>query len=374
MPQRLFALLLCAALLISAVPPALAEDQPVEAERFVAPTLPPDAIAWDKNHPDILDEDMLYAHSAILIEADTGEVLFEKNADEIMFPASTTKIMTAYIALQMSDLENDVVTVSQNAIDLVPPTYQTIPLIAGEQVPMLDLISVMLIRSGNEAANAVAEYLAGSVENFADLMNQTAQMLGCSPNTHFANPSGVHDENHYTTARDLAVIAQACMKDERFASIVSQTSYDMPATQTESGAAGHPRRTIVGRKDNIDFLRENFGQVSSIRWTREFRAPINVGDVMGILTFYSENKGIAEYELVATRSIAARADAPLTLEQIEAYTAQDESPWPRFSWDLLVPPGLILLALIWLIRFIRRHRKKRIKAPKIKPIKKKYLR
>ena len=237
MPQRLFALLLCAALLISAVPPALAEDQPIEAERFVAPTLPPDAIAWDKNHPDILDEDMLYAHSAILIEADTGEVLFEKNADEIMFPASTTKIMTAYIALQMSDLENDVVTVSQNAIDLVPPTYQTIPLIAGEQVPMLDLISVMLIRSGNEAANAVAEY-----------------------------------------------------------------------------------------------------------------------------------------ELVATRSIAARADAPLTLEQIEAYTAQDESPWPRFSWDLLVPPGLILLALIWLIRFIRRHRKKRIKAPKIKPIKKKYLR
>ena len=86
MPQRLFALLLCAALLISAVPPALAEDQPIEAERFVAPTLPPDAIAWDKNHPDILDEDMLYAHSAILIEADTGEVLFEKNADEIMYP------------------------------------------------------------------------------------------------------------------------------------------------------------------------------------------------------------------------------------------------------------------------------------------------
>lgn len=388
-------------------------------------------------------------------------------------------------------MDNDIVTVSQNAIDLVPPTYQTIPLSAGEQVPLLDLISVMLIRSGNEAANAIAEFLSGSVESFADLMNQTAQMLGCSSSTHFANPSGVHDENHYTTARDLAIIAQACMKDERFAAIVSQTSYDMPATQTESGSAGHPRRTIVGstailnaestsyyryatgiktgytlpagycfvgsatkaasisfpscsmtaipaamripsaclntalrrlnpsrrnrstpkiprviditgfdtsdaqhgeltlgiravddtkdmtivgRKDNIDFLRENFGQVSSIRWTREFRAPINVGDVMGILTFYSENKGTAEYELVATRSIAARADAPLTLEQIEAYTAQEENPWPRFSWDLLVPPGLILLAFIWLIRFVRKHHKKRIKAPKIQPTKKKYLR
>ena len=126
---------------------------------------------------------MLYARSAILIEADTGEVLFEKNADEIMYPASTTKIMTAYIALQMGDMDNDVVTVSQNAIDLVPPTYQTIPLSAGEQVPLLDLISVMLIRSGNEAANAIAEFLSGSVESFADLMNQTAQMLGCSSST-----------------------------------------------------------------------------------------------------------------------------------------------------------------------------------------------
>ena len=234
MPQRLFALLLCAALLISAVPPALAEDQPIEAERFVAPTLPPDAIAWDKNHPDILDEDMLYAHSAILIEADTGEVLFEKNADEIMFPASTTKIMTAYIALQMSDLENDVVTVSQNAIDLVPPTYQTIPLIAGEQVPMLDLISVMLIRSGNEAANAVAEYLAGSVESFADLMNQTAQMLGCSPNTHFANPSGVHDENHYTTAREMATITEYALTMPYFTDVTSQTYYTQPPTNMTS--------------------------------------------------------------------------------------------------------------------------------------------
>ena len=490
MPQRLLALLLCAALLISCCLPALAEDS--EAQRFVAPTLPPDAIAWDKNHPEILDEDMLYAHSAILIEADSGEVLFEKNADEIMYPASTTKVLTGYIALQMADLDNDIVTVSQNAIDLVPPTYQTIPLSAGEQVPMLDLISVMLIRSGNEAANAIAEYLSGSIESFADLMNQTAQMLGCSANTHFTNPSGVHDDNHYTTARDLAIIARAAMQNPQFASIVSQTSYELPATQTADGRAAHPRRTIVGstailnsenetsyyryatgiktgytlaagycfigsatknginlisvvlydgdsrryedtkrlfeygytqiesispeslyaedprviditgfatddaqhgeltlgiravdetknmtivgRKETIDLLRENFNQVSSIQWTREFRAPINAGDVMGILTFYSENNGTAEYELVATRSIAARKNAPLTLEQIEAYTIEDENPFPRFSWDLLVPPGILLLILIWLIRFIHRHRRKRIKAPNIPPTKKRYLR
>ena len=232
MPQRLLALLLCAALFIPSC--ALAEDTTPEPERFVAPTLPPDAIAWDSSHPDILDEDMLYARSAILIEADTGEVLFEKNADEIMYPASTTKIMTAYIALQMGDMDNDVVTVSQNAIDLVPPTYQTIPLSAGEQVPLLDLISVMLIRSGNEAANAIAEFLSGSVESFADLMNQTAQMLGCSSSTHFANPSGVHDENHYTTAREMATITEYALTMPYFTDVTSQTYYTQPPTNMTS--------------------------------------------------------------------------------------------------------------------------------------------
>ena len=132
--------------------------------------------------------------------------------------------------------------------------------------------------------------------------------------------------------------------------------------------------TIVGNRAKIDLLRENFGEVSSIRWTREFRAPINVGDVMGILTFYAESGETAEYELVATRSIAMRENAPPTLEQIEAYTAADENPWPRFTWDLLVPPGTVLLMFIWFISFIKRHRKKRPKAPKFDPVKKRYLR
>jgi len=132
--------------------------------------------------------------------------------------------------------------------------------------------------------------------------------------------------------------------------------------------------TIVGNRAKIDLLRENFSEVSSIRWTREFRAPVNVGDVMGILTFYAESGETAEYELVATRSIAMRENAPPTLEQIEAYTASDENPWPRFSWDLLVQPAAALLAFIWLIRFIRRHRKKRPKAPTFEPVKKRYVR
>ena len=159
------------------------EEEPVE--EFVPPRLSENAIPWDERHPEMLDADMLYARSAIVIEADSGEVIFEKNADEVMYPASTTKILTAYIALQMGDLENDEVVISQNAVDLVPPTYSTIPVSAGEVVGLYDLVAATMVRSGNEGANALAEHLSGSIESFADLMNQTAQMLGCSENTHF---------------------------------------------------------------------------------------------------------------------------------------------------------------------------------------------
>ena len=483
MSHRLFALMLAIALCICCLaPPGLAEE---ETDVWVDPKLPDDAIRWDETHPELLDKDMLVAKSAILIEATTGEVLFEKNADEILYPASTTKILTAYIALQMADLDNDVVTVSQEAIDMVPSGYQKVPLSAGEKVSMEDLIGAMLVMSGNEAANAIAEYLCGSIDAFADLMNRTAQMLGCSSDTHFANPSGLQDANHYTTARDLAIIAQEAMKDERFRAIVAKPTYDMPdtnmrpartlvggtsilkaedsyfysaATGIKTGftnAAGYcfvgsgkrggielisvvlytskagrwtdtkklleygftqvesispeslyaesPRvidisgfsledrghgeltlgiravdetrdMTIVGNQEKIDLLRENFSEVSVIRWTREFRAPITVGDVMGILTFYAEDGSTADYELVATRSIAARENAPPTLEQIEAYTAADENPWPRFSLDYFVPPALALLLLRLLVRFIKKHRKKRAKAPDIRPPKKRYLR
>ena len=489
LPHRLIALLLTAVLMICSPPLSLAVEPEEDANKWVDPTYEPNALSWDSTHPELLDESMLIAKSAILIEATTGEVLFEKNADEIMYPASTTKILTCHIALEMSDLENDVVTISQEAINLVPPTYATIPVNVGEEVAMKDLIAATLVRSGNEGANAIAEYISGSVYGFADLMNQTAQMLGCSSDTNFVNPSGAHDDMHYTTARDMAIIARAAMQNERFREIVSKNTYEMPATE---GRSGHPLRTlvggtyiidpsnesyyypdatgvktgftnpagycyvgsakrggielisvvfytsrsgrwtdtkrlleygftqvesispealyaedprvidvagfsledenhgeltlgiravdetknmiIIGNSAKIDLLRENFNQVSSVNWTREFRAPVNIGDVMGILTYYAEDGSIAEYELVATRSIAMRENAPPTLEQIEAYTAADDNPWPRYSWDYFVPPAALLIMLWWLKRFIRRHRHKRAKAPDIPPSKKRYPR
>ena len=116
--RRLIALLMSAAFFIIPPPCAYAEDETAEEDVWVDPVLSENAIPWDAKHPELLDESMLYARSAILIESSTGEVLFEKNADEIMYPASTTKILTAYIALQMADLENDVVTSIQYALAL----------------------------------------------------------------------------------------------------------------------------------------------------------------------------------------------------------------------------------------------------------------
>ena len=214
---------------------------------YIEPRLSADAIPWDSAHPDMLEAEMLYARSAILIEAESGDVLFEKNADEMLYPASTTKILTAYIALKMADLSLDTVTVSRNAIDTVPPTYEKIPLKAGEIIRIDDLIAATLIKSGNDGANAIAEFISGDTDHFAVLMNNVAAMLGCSSLTNFTNPSGIHDENHYTTVRDMAIIAREAMKDANFASIVRKNSIDLPATEN-----GHAARTLVGRTYILD--------------------------------------------------------------------------------------------------------------------------
>ncbi len=130
------------------IPTSLMAEGVDEEDVFIAPRLSENAIPWDERHPEMLDADMLYAQSAIVIEANTGDVIFEKNADAIMYPASTTKILTAYIALQMGDLQYDEVEVSQNAVDLVPSTYTRIPVSAGEIVGLYDLVAATLVRSG----------------------------------------------------------------------------------------------------------------------------------------------------------------------------------------------------------------------------------
>jgi len=218
--RRLFALV-CALCALCCLLPAHAIEIP-------EPTLSPEANKYDPEQPELLYEDQLYAASAILIEASTGQVIFEKNADQIMYPASTTKILTALLALEFGDLD-EMCTVSQEAITFYEDDVTTIDLRAGEQIPLRELLYAALVKSANDAANVIAEAISGDMNTFVGLMNQAASIYGCT-NTNFTNPNGLHNDNHYTTARDMALLAMEAMKNETFREMVATTSYSIPAT------------------------------------------------------------------------------------------------------------------------------------------------
>ena len=151
------------------------------------------------------------ASQAILVEAETGEVLYERNVRERAYPASTTKIMTALL-----------VTVPREAEGV---EGSSLYLKAGEKIRLEDLLYGLMLQSGNDSAVALAILTAGSTENFVAEMNAKAEELGCG-NTHFVNPNGLFDENHYTTAWDLAQIAREAMRHPMFRTIVAAPSWD----------------------------------------------------------------------------------------------------------------------------------------------------
>lgn len=162
------------------------------------------------------------AVSAILIEADTGTVVYEKNADAQRAMASTTKIMTAILTIEAGELDREF-TVDSMAIRV---EGTSMGLREGDRVSRRDLLYGILLPSGNDAANAAAVSVSGSIGAFAELMNQKAQELGLS-DTHFVTPSGLDADGHYTTARDLARLTAFAMKNETFREIVCCSSADV---------------------------------------------------------------------------------------------------------------------------------------------------
>ncbi len=168
------------------------------------------------------------AKSAMLVELGTGQVLFEQSADQQIYPASLTKVMTCLLTLEHGVL-SDTITVSETALQGLSEAGSTAGLQAGEQLSLEELLYCMMLSSANEACNIAAEYVAGSVDAFVDMMNERASELGCT-GTHFANPHGLHDEAHFTTARDLSLIAREALKNETFRTITSTVTHTVPAT------------------------------------------------------------------------------------------------------------------------------------------------
>lgn len=166
--------------------------------------------------------------AALLMDLSSGKVLYEKNINEKRYPASLTKVMTALVVLENCDLK-DIATVSYDAVMSLSSGYVTANLQIGEELTVEQLLYVLMVGSSNDAAIVLAEHVSGSVEAFSDLMNQKAKEIGCT-STNFVNPNGVHDENHYSTAYDLALISRYAMQNETFRTLVSTTSYKLPIT------------------------------------------------------------------------------------------------------------------------------------------------
>ena len=168
------------------------------------------------------------SEGAILMDADSGAVIYGKNMHEHYYPASITKLLTALIVVENCNLD-DTVTFSKNAVYNVEPGSSSAGIDAGDTLTVRDCLYAMLLQSANEAANALAEHTAGSIEAFAKMMNDKAASLGCK-DSHFANPSGLNNPEHYTSAYDYALISRAAFKNPTVTEIDSATYYNLPPT------------------------------------------------------------------------------------------------------------------------------------------------
>lgn len=228
MKYKIFSLILAATLLFTAAFPAYAtETEKTETETTESTTTNTEGTSTDSTSSELT----LTAESAILMDATTGKILYEKNSRTKQYPASITKLMTILLALEHGSLEDEI-TFSHDAVFSIEPGSAHIAIQEGEILTLEQVLYGIMLRSANECANAAAEYVDGSMEKFAEHMTARAKELGCE-NTNFVNANGLFDENHYTTAYDMALIAQELLKNETYRSMMSNTYYLIPPTNKQ---------------------------------------------------------------------------------------------------------------------------------------------
>jgi len=172
------------------------------------------------------------ADAALLMDYDTKEILYNKNMNKKLYPASTTKIMTGILALEKGNL-NDIVTIDQEIVDLTGGSH--IALEPGEKLSLEQLMYAMLLPSANDAALAISKHIGGSVDEFISMMNEKAKEIGAT-NTNYVNPNGLHNANHYSTAHDLALIGRYAMEIPEFRKFVNTTTYTIEPTNIKTEA------------------------------------------------------------------------------------------------------------------------------------------
>jgi len=175
-----------------------------------------------------LSESDITSRGAVLIDADTGQVLFDKGMDQRLYPASITKIMTGVLVGENADLRQTL-TVSQTAVDIDEPDSASIDLVPGEEMTVDDAMYALMLQSANDAANALAEHVGGAQEAFVAMMNQKCAAIGAK-NTHFTNPHGLHDNDHYTTPHDMALITRYALGCPEFMRYFGATAHTIAPT------------------------------------------------------------------------------------------------------------------------------------------------
>ena len=300
--KKLLSLLLCAALFFSLTP---------AGTTYAAAT-------WPSNVS-------IEADGGILIDADSGTVLYSKNVHETYYPASITKILTAYIIINHCDLD-DTVTFTHSAVNTLEPGSSILGARVGDKMSVRDCLYALLLQSANEVANALAEHCSGSVEAFAELMNEEAQKLGCV-DSNFANPSGLNNPNHYTSAHDMSLIAKAAFSDPTFLEIDKTLYYDVPAGQLQQYPDGwryymHHRMMkkndsqyysgIIGGKTGYTSLAGNTLVTCAERDGLKLIAVV----LNGRQTHYSDTKALLDFGFENFKSVLI-ADQDSTYQEIE---------------------------------------------------------
>ncbi len=190
------------------------------------------------------------AKAALLYERNSGTILYALNPDERLYPASLTKVMTCLLVLENLTDMDEVITVSDAAISGIDPDGSTANLLAGEEMSVENLLYCLMVSSANDAGAVLAERVAGSQEAFVEMMNQRAAQIGCT-GTHFVNAHGLHDDNHYTTARDMARIMLTAVEIPEFRKLDSTASYTVPATNLSDARDLYTTNFLLGT-DRID--------------------------------------------------------------------------------------------------------------------------
>ena len=188
------------------------------------------------------------AESAVLMDLSSGAILYEKNAHKAQYPASITKIMTTLLALENCSM-GEMVTFSHDAVFGIEPGSSHIGVDEGEKLTVEQSLYAIMLASANEVSWGVGEHIAGTLSAFADMMNARAKELGCQ-NTHFVNANGLHHDDHYTTAYDMALISREAMKYSRFRTITSTKTYTIPPTNKHdiNNAFANHHQMLMGNK------------------------------------------------------------------------------------------------------------------------------